>query len=55
MTLTTSGFLCGLHLLLCDAWMHKDEEDKVVIQGDLSLDEEEATYLNNEVQDFSLT
>mmetsp|Transcript_29175 Transcript_29175/g.52846 ORF Transcript_29175/g.52846 Transcript_29175/m.52846 type:complete len:243 (+) Transcript_29175:149-877(+) len=54
MTLATSGFLCGVHLLLRDASMHKDEEDKVVMQGDLSLDEEEATFLNNEVQDVSL-
>mmetsp|Transcript_19293 Transcript_19293/g.41987 ORF Transcript_19293/g.41987 Transcript_19293/m.41987 type:complete len:121 (+) Transcript_19293:545-907(+) len=55
MTLFTSGFLCGVHLLLRDASMHKDEEDKVVMQGDLSLevggdgigDEEEASFLNN--------
>lgn len=49
MTSGTSGFLCGVHCLLRDASMHKDEEDKVVMQGDLSLDEE-ATFLNNEVQ-----
>eukprot|EP00571_Detonula_confervacea_P011260 CAMPEP_0172299710 /NCGR_PEP_ID=MMETSP1058-20130122/1951_1 /TAXON_ID=83371 /ORGANISM="Detonula confervacea, Strain CCMP 353" /LENGTH=237 /DNA_ID=CAMNT_0013009251 /DNA_START=67 /DNA_END=780 /DNA_ORIENTATION=+ len=47
MALATSGFLCGVHCLLRDASMHKDEEDKVVMQGDLSLDEE-ATFLNNE-------
>lgn len=45
MALATSGFLCGVHILLRDASMHKDEEDKVVMQGDLSLDEE-ATFLN---------
>mmetsp|Transcript_30209 Transcript_30209/g.72991 ORF Transcript_30209/g.72991 Transcript_30209/m.72991 type:complete len:243 (-) Transcript_30209:351-1079(-) len=45
MALATSGFLCGVHCLLRDASMHKDEEDKVVMQGDLSL-EEEATFLN---------
>mmetsp|Transcript_4849 Transcript_4849/g.10424 ORF Transcript_4849/g.10424 Transcript_4849/m.10424 type:complete len:243 (-) Transcript_4849:29-757(-) len=50
MTLATSGFLCGCHILLRDASMHKDEEDKVVMQGDLSLDVEgeEATFLNND-------
>ena len=50
MALGTSGFLCGVHCLLRDASMHKDEEDKVVMQGDLSLDEE-STFLNAEVQD----
>ena len=29
MALATSGFLCGVHLLLRDASMHKDEEDRV--------------------------
>ena len=29
MALSTSGFLCGVHLLLRDASMHKDEEDRV--------------------------
>lgn len=52
MALATSGFLCGVHCLLRDASMHKDEEDKVVMQGDLSLDEE-ATFLNNDA-DVSL-
>jgi len=58
MTLFTSGFLSGIHMLLRDASMHKDEEDKVVMQGDLSLevggdgisDEEEASFLNNAVE-----
>lgn len=27
--------------------MHKDEEDKVVMQGDLSLSEEESSFLND--------
>eukprot|EP01082_Thalassiosira_pseudonana_P013184 g12483.t1 g12483 contig6:2005434-2006590(-) len=44
-TLSTSGFLTGVHCLLRDASMHKDEEDRVEMQGDLSLDEE-ATFLN---------
>jgi hypothetical protein len=48
MALATSGFLCGMHTLLRDASMHKDEEDKVEMQGDLSLDAEEASFLNNE-------
>lgn len=48
MALATSGFLCGVHMLLRDASMHKDEEDKVEMQGDLSLDAEEASFLNNE-------
>jgi len=48
MALATSGFLCGVHGILRDASMHKDEEDKVIMQGDLSLDEnEEATFLNS--------
>ena len=34
-----------MHCLLRDASMHKDEEDRVEMQGDLSLDEE-ATFLN---------
>eukprot|EP00984_Skeletonema_dohrnii_P034370 scaffold33540_cov116-Skeletonema_dohrnii-CCMP3373.AAC.2 len=45
-TLSTSGFLTGVHCLLRDASMHKDEEDRVEMQGDLSLDEE-ATFLNS--------
>ncbi|KAL7466491.1 hypothetical protein ACHAXS_006789, partial [Conticribra weissflogii] len=46
-TLSTSGFLTGVHCLLRDASMHKDEEDKVVMQGDLSLNEEESSFLND--------
>ncbi|KAL3796420.1 hypothetical protein HJC23_004217 [Cyclotella cryptica] len=46
-TLSTSGFLTGMHMLLRDASMHKDEEDKVEMQGDLSLNEE-ASFLNGE-------
>ncbi len=49
MTLGTSGFLCGVHCLLRDASMHKDESDRVVMQGDLSLDDasDEAQFLNS--------
>ncbi len=49
MTIGTSGFLCGLHCLLRDASMHKDESDRVIMRGDLSLDEggdDEAQFLN---------
>lgn len=53
MTLATSGFLCGVHMLMRDASMHKDEEDKVVMQGDLSLDEE-ATFLNDDESEANL-
>ena len=55
MALGTSGFLCGVHCLLRDASMHKDESDRVVMQGDLSLDDrdgdneasDEAQFLNS--------
>lgn len=47
-TVSTSGFLTGVHCLLRDASMHKDEEDRVEMQGDLSLDEE-STFLNSGV------
>jgi len=46
MALGTSGFVCGIHCLLRDASMHKDESDRVVMQGDLTLDEE-SSFLNN--------
>ena len=49
MTIGTSGFLCGVHCLLRDASMHKDESDRVIMRGDLSLDEsgdDEAQFLN---------
>mmetsp|Transcript_49935 Transcript_49935/g.150189 ORF Transcript_49935/g.150189 Transcript_49935/m.150189 type:complete len:238 (-) Transcript_49935:443-1156(-) len=42
-TLFTSGFLAGTHALLRDASMHKDDEDKVVMMGDLG---EDAAFLN---------
>jgi len=43
-TLSTSGICVGLHILLRDASMHKDEEDKVPMSGDLG---EDAAFLNN--------
>jgi len=36
-TLSTSGLLCGLHIVFRDASMHKDEEDRVPMSGDLTL------------------
>lgn len=42
-TLFTSGFLAGTHGLLRDASMHKDEEDRVEMMGDLG---EDAAFLN---------
>jgi hypothetical protein len=48
-TMFTSGFLVGSHAALRDASMHKDEEDKVAMSGDLSLEEEQAAFLGDEV------
>jgi len=46
-TLFSSGFLISLHVLLRDASMHKDEEDKIDMTGDLDLDTtEDAAFLN---------
>ena len=53
-TVSTSGFLVSIHALFRDASMHKDEEDKVEMSGDLSLDNnvelgdlgEDAAFLN---------
>ena len=47
-TLFSSGFLISLHVLLRDASMHKDEEDKIDMTGDLDLDAttEDAAFLN---------
>eukprot|EP00567_Pseudictyota_dubia_P018140 CAMPEP_0197439204 /NCGR_PEP_ID=MMETSP1175-20131217/6004_1 /TAXON_ID=1003142 /ORGANISM="Triceratium dubium, Strain CCMP147" /LENGTH=236 /DNA_ID=CAMNT_0042969075 /DNA_START=95 /DNA_END=805 /DNA_ORIENTATION=+ len=42
-TLFTSGFFAGAHGVLRDASMHKDEEDKVEMMGDLG---EDASFLN---------
>jgi hypothetical protein len=46
-TLSTSGILCGLHILFRDASMHKDEEDRVQMSGDLSLVGEDANFLGD--------
>mmetsp|Transcript_1462 Transcript_1462/g.3113 ORF Transcript_1462/g.3113 Transcript_1462/m.3113 type:complete len:242 (+) Transcript_1462:99-824(+) len=48
-TMFTSGFLVGSHAALRDASMHKDEEDKVDMVGDLTLDEEQSAFLGDEV------
>jgi hypothetical protein len=46
-TLFSSGFLSGIHVLLRDASMHKDEGDRVQMSGDLDLHEtEDASFLN---------
>jgi len=42
--LASSGFLTGLHALFRDASMHKDEEDKVQMTGDISG--EDSAFLN---------
>ena len=51
-TMFTSGFLVGSHAALRDASMHKDEEDRVDMVGDLSMNvEEESAFLNNNLGD----
>jgi hypothetical protein len=47
-TLLTSGCFTGAHAILRDASMHKDMEDAVDMQGDLSLGEE-ASFLSPSV------
>ena len=46
-TLASSAFLVGVHSLLRDASMHKDEEDKIEMVGDIAISgEEDAAFLN---------
>jgi len=53
-TVSTSGFLVSVHALFRDASIHKDEEDKVQMSGDLKLEDndvlgelgEDASFLN---------
>jgi len=47
-TTGSGGFLCGAHSLLRDASMHQDDEDRVDMSGDLTLDvsTENAAFLN---------
>ena len=48
-TLASGGFLVGVHAFLRDASLHRDEGDKVVMQGDLTLGAgENASFLNEE-------
>jgi hypothetical protein len=46
-TLASGGFLVALHALFRDASLHRDEGDKVVMQGDLTLGGEDASFLND--------
>jgi len=49
-TAGSGGFLCMVHGALRDASMHQDEEDRVTMSGDLTLEEiphgENASFLN---------
>jgi len=44
-TLASSGFLVGVHSFLRDASIHKDEEDKIEMIGDM-VDGEDTAFLN---------
>jgi hypothetical protein len=46
LSLASSGFLCGLHALFRDASMHKDENDKVVMTGDMVGEESQFLSTN---------
>jgi hypothetical protein len=47
-TLGSSGCIVGLHAFLRDASMHKDEEDKIEMTGDVHLDVgEDVSFLNS--------
>mmetsp|Transcript_2661 Transcript_2661/g.3878 ORF Transcript_2661/g.3878 Transcript_2661/m.3878 type:complete len:229 (+) Transcript_2661:146-832(+) len=48
-TLFSGGFLVAAHAFLRDASLHKDEEDKVVMSGDLTLNDE-TSFLNEDAQ-----
>ena len=46
-TLGSSGCIIGVHAFLRDASMHKDEEDKIEMTGDVNIDAgEDASFLN---------
>lgn len=45
-TLGSGGFLVGMHGFLRDASMHQDSEDRVEMSGDLTLEGENASFLN---------
>jgi len=44
--LGSGGFLVGVHGVLRDASLHQDSEDKVEMSGDLTLEGENASFLN---------
>lgn len=45
-TLGSSGCIVGIHAFLRDASMHKDEEDRIQMTGDVELGGESAAFLN---------
>jgi hypothetical protein len=45
-TLGSSGCIVGVHAFLRDASMHKDEEDRVQMTGDVEFGGESAAFLN---------
>ena len=46
-TLFSGGFISGIHAFLRDASMHKDEEDRIEMTGDVAFDAgEDASFLN---------
>jgi hypothetical protein len=45
-TLGSSGCIVGVHAFLRDASMHKDEEDRIQMTGDVELGGESAAFLN---------
>jgi len=47
-TLSTSGICVALHVFFRDASLHKDEEDKVQMSGDLG---EDASFLNSTLEE----
>lgn len=52
-TLFSGGFISGVHAFLRDASMHKDEEDRIEMTGDVQLSEagEDASFLNPQSND----
>ena len=51
-TVFSGGFICGAHAFLRDASMHKDEEDKIEMTGDVAFDAgEDASFLNPQSND----
>jgi hypothetical protein len=46
-TMFSSGFLVAIHAFARDASMHKDMDDVVHMEGDLTMEGEDASFLNN--------